>query len=493
MAPTGSFSRTSAMISEMSKNKLAKNLILSLAAQALSLLVSFIVGFIVPKFIPELEYSFWQMFLLYYGYVGIFHFGLIDGIVLRYAQYDYEELDKPRLRSQFAVLLILTGAVTLVAVNISALAMGGNARLVALLVSAGIILKNCFTYTLYTFQMTNRITHYAALVIGQRLVYGLIMLGLLAFGVDDFYWYCIADLASELLAALVGAMFNRGLYFGRLISMREALREAWGNISSGAFLLVANLSSMLIVGSAKMICQWRFDELVFGKVAFSFSVANLFLTFVSAISVVLFPSLKRMREEEYPDTYGKIRSMISPVLFAVLLAYFPGCWILTRWLPNYASSLIYLGILLPLIVFSSKTNLLTNNYLKVYRKERWMLWINLCAVIFGATLSFVCAYVLDDLELMLYALILTIMLYSFASEFIVMRLIKRVRVIDFAVELGMTAIFIFAARFCSLWIGCGVYALALVLYGILYHRSIAELCRPLWRRLKKNKTPNENN
>ena len=477
----------------MSKNKLAKNLILSLTAQALSLLVSFIVGFIVPKFIPELEYSYWQMFLLYYGYVGIFHFGLIDCIVLRYSQYDYEELDKARLRSQFAMLLILTGAVSLVVVNVSAFALAGNTRLVALLISAGIVLKNCFTYTLYTFQMTNRITHYAGLVVGQRMLYGLIMLGLLVFGVTDFYWYCIADLASELIAALVGAFFNRGLYFGKLIAVREGLRETWKNISSGGFLLVANLSSMLIVGSAKMICQWRFDELTFGKIAFSFSVANLFLTFISAISVVLFPSLKRMREEEYPDTYRKIRGMISPVLFGILIAYFPGHWILTRWLPNYAASLVYLGILLPLIVFSSKTNLLTNNYLKVYRKEKWMLGINLCAVIFGASLSFICAYVLEDLELMLYALILTVMLYSFASELIVMRLINRVRVVDFGVELAMTVVFIVAARYLDLWIGCGVYALALIAYGIIYRKNLTEMCRPLLRRLKKNRTPNENN
>ena len=31
------------------------------------------------------------------GYVGVLHFGLLDGIVLRYSQYDYDELDKPRI------------------------------------------------------------------------------------------------------------------------------------------------------------------------------------------------------------------------------------------------------------------------------------------------------------------------------------------------------------------------------------------------------------
>ena len=36
--------------------------------------------------------------------------------------------------------------------------------------------------------------------------------------------------------------------------------------------MLANWSAMLIVGGAKMIIQWHWDELVFGKVSFAFSV-----------------------------------------------------------------------------------------------------------------------------------------------------------------------------------------------------------------------------
>ena len=61
----------------------------------------------------------------------------------------------------------------------------------------------------------------------------------------------------------------------------------------------------------------------------------------------------------------------------------PGQLYREKWIPAYAVSLQYLAILVPIVVFSSKVNLLTNNYLKVYRKEKSMLLVNLVSVALG--------------------------------------------------------------------------------------------------------------
>lgn len=456
----------------MNNKRLAKNLILSVGAQLVSLLTSFIVGLIVPKYIEELQYSYWQIFLLYYGYVGIFHFGLLDGLILKYSQYDYDQLDKARMRSQFQALLLIISVVTIVMASVCLFSLGGEYVWIGLLISIGVIIKNVFTYTMYTFQMTNRINLYAALVIAQRLLYGILIIGCLLFDIGDFYWFCIADLASELVAAFVASFFNKGLYFGKGLPWKETFRETRLNVSAGLFLMISNLSSMLIVGGAKMVIQWRWDELTFGKLAFSFSVANLFLAFVTAVSVVLFPSLKRMREEEYPQLFEKIRGAMMPILFLVLLMYFPGCWVLKRWLPKYVDSLMYLGILLPLIVFSSKNNLLVNNYLKVYRKEKLMLAVNMGAVGLGFVLFLVGAYGLNSLDWILFFLIAAIMASSIVSEIIVTKILGQGKYFHFVIEFLMTAAFIISARFLSLWIGCAVYAGAFVVYAIIYRKQI---------------------
>lgn len=472
----------------VSNRKIATNLIMSVLAQIISIVVSFILGFIVPKYIDEFQYSYWQTFILYVGYVGVFHFGLLDGIVLRYSQYDFDELDKPRIRSQFQLTLNFVSLLALIGCLTSVCTDNIVTKEIVILVSIGIITKQVFGYTSYSFQITNRITKYAVLVIAQRAVYAIYIVILLACRVNNFMWYCIADLFGDVFAIFLGAIFNRGMYFGKALPIAECFKEAWLNISSGIMLMVANFSSSLLVGGAKMMIQWRWDELVFGQVSFSFSVSNLFLTFVTAISVVLFPSLKRMKEEDLPDIYTKIRNIISPLLFFAMIVYFPGCWILEKWLPNYSDSLVYLGILLPIIIFSSKVSLLTNNYLKAYRKEKLMLVINVASVLFGMAIFAIGAYILNDLEFVLYFLVAVIMLRSVASEIAVTRIIKKRIAKDFLIEFVMTVAFIVAVRCLELWWACLAYVCIFVIYAIIYRKSIAALLHVFINMLKRSKS-----
>lgn len=468
-------------------NTIVKNVFLSVFVQLISLFVSFLINLIVPRFISEYQYAYWQTYILYVNYVGILHFGLLDGIVLRYSQYDYEDLDKTVIRSQFKVLLGITTSISIASMLVCGFLLSDIYRNVFWLVSIGMVTKNLVTYTSYTFQITNRINRYATVTIAQRVFFGIAVSALLLFKVTDFYWFCIADLCGDIVAIFLGALFNKGLYFGKSISIKETIKETKTNISSGFLLLIANWSSILLIGSAKMIVQWRWDELVFGKVSFSFSVSNLFLTFVTAISVVLFPTLKRMEQDKLPSLYRSIRNTISPVLFYAMLCYFPGCWILEKWLPAYQPSLVYLGILLPIIIYTSKVSLLTNNYLKAYRKEKAMLIINVVSVLVAFVLFALSAYVFNDLTMLLVCIVLVIMGRSIVSEIVVMKMINIKFVSDFVIEAIMTVLFILCAKAFSLWVGFLIYFVCIVFYSIYYRNNLKAMLRQVFGKLKRAK------
>ena len=458
----------------LNKNSIKKNVFLSLLVQVISLAVSFILNLIVPKFIPELEYAYWQSFVLYAGYVGVLHFGLLDGLVLRYSQYDYDQLDKPRIRSQFRALLLGNGFITLVSILFISIFVGGVNRLVFILVALSVLSRNLFTYTSYIFQITNRINIYAKLVISQRVFFGVFTILLLVFHVEQFYMYCIADLCADFFGVLVGFFYNRDMYIGSSITTKEAMSELKLNVSSGCMFLVANWSSALLISGAKMIIQWHWGDLVFGKVSFSFSISNLFLAFVTAISVVLFPQLKRMEKDKLPQLYMMIRNAITPVLFLSLWCYYPGCLILERWLPKYVESLSYLGIMMPIIIYASKVSLLTNNYLKAYRAEKKMLLVNVVAVVLSMTSFVISAYVLDNMNLMLYFIVLFIMFRSVLSEMIVAKIIRVNIIRDYIIEAFMTMAFILSATRLKFVYGCLVYAALLVLYLYIYRNSLLQ-------------------
>ena len=472
---------------QISTKKFVSNIALSVAAQIVSVLVSFVMGLIVPKFIDEFSYAYWQLYILYAGYVGVLHFGLLDGIVLRYGAYDYDELDKKRIRSQFTCLLLTTALIGVIVASVSLGVMQGERSIVFVLVAVSIVLKNITTYNSYIFQITNRISRYVIITIAQRLAYGIAVVVLLVCGVKEFYWYCLADILGDCVGISIGIALNRGsVYLGRMISLRETFRELCANLSAGIILMLANWSSILLIGSARMIIEWRWGELTFGKVSFAFSLTNIFLTFVTAVSVVLFPSLKRIEGDRLPQMYKNIRELISPLLFFALMLYFPGSWIVRLWLPNYAVSLDYLAILLPIIIFSSKVSLLTNNYLKVYRKEKSMLLVNLFSVALGVAVFSFCAYGLGHLNAMLVSVVLVIMLNSVLSETVVMRTIKVRIVKEFFYEAALTAGFILIAHYLDLLWGFLAYLGLFLIYCVLNFRTIGALFRRLLRRRAKS-------
>lgn len=471
------------MPKKITAKKFTSNVIISLSVQMISLAVGFILNLIVPKFIDEYQYSYWQTYLLYVGYVGVLHFGLLDGLVLRYSQYDYDELDKERVRSQFKLLLGFTTILMAIAILVALIFTKAEARFIVIFVAIGIISKNIHTYNSYSFQITNRINKYALVVIAQRLTYGVVVVALLAMRVNNFVYYCLADLAGDLASAVISIFFNRGMYFGKSLKAREAFSELKTNVFAGIILMLANFSASLIIGSAKMIVQWRWDELVFGKVSFAFSLSSVFMTFITPISIVLFPSLKRLDQNTLPSLYKSIRSSVSLVLFGIMLFYYPGCWIIEIWLPKYAQSLLYLGYLLPIIIFSSKVNLLTNNYLKVYRKEKSMMLVNVCSVVAGIAAFAICAYVFDSLVALILSIVVVIMANSVASEIMVFKVIGQRVIKEYVIEAAMVVVFILSATLLSRWYGMLAYAAAFLVYCGLNFSAL----KSIFARFKRKK------
>ena len=70
---------------------LLKGFSISIGANLVTIMVSLIVTLILPKFISVEQYGYWQVYLFYTTYIGIFHLGITDGIYLRYGGKQYEE------------------------------------------------------------------------------------------------------------------------------------------------------------------------------------------------------------------------------------------------------------------------------------------------------------------------------------------------------------------------------------------------------------------
>lgn len=450
----------------MSNYNLKRNILYSVSAQIISLSVSFITGLIVPKFISEIQYAYWQTYQLYAGYAGIFHFGVLDGMVLRFSQYDYENLEKKRVRSHF---LFLLGLESLLACLLFFFSKGINQfaeRRIFAFVAISLISKNLYTYSSFLLQITNQISRYARLVVAHRALYGAFVVASLIGRFGKYELFCMADLACDFFAIIYCAFLCKAAFFGVTESFRDAIRDIKASLTSGIKLMIANVSPSLLISNAKMIIQWCWGTLVFGQISFAFSLSTVFVTFLSAISVVLFPTLKRMDKNEYPDFYVGLRRISSRFLFGALLLFFPGYFILSLWLPSYLPSLSCWGILLPYIVFSARVNLLTNNYLKAYRKEQIMLFINIIIAVVAICLYVISAYILNNMIFVLLAVVISIASISMVSESIVGKLIGVSIRKDILMDIVLTVAFFISANLLDLRLGFFIYLFSYAAYFV---------------------------
>ena len=84
----------------MSKSvRLIRNISYSVIANLVSFLVGVTVVLLVPQLVGVEEYGYFQLFLFFISYVGFFHFGWADGVILRYAGEHWERLNRPRFAS----------------------------------------------------------------------------------------------------------------------------------------------------------------------------------------------------------------------------------------------------------------------------------------------------------------------------------------------------------------------------------------------------------
>ena len=80
------------------KKKNFKDILKVAFSNLAKLLSGVLVGLLLPKIIGVTDYGYYKTFTLYGVYVGLFTFGITDGIYLKFGGQDYDALDKAKFR-----------------------------------------------------------------------------------------------------------------------------------------------------------------------------------------------------------------------------------------------------------------------------------------------------------------------------------------------------------------------------------------------------------
>lgn len=454
-----------------SKTKsLFQNLRYAVSANLFIMLISIVTSLVLPIFLSIKDYGYWQLYLFYYGYVGFFHFGWLDGIYLKEGGNDYSDLDHHKLGSEFWYHFIYEILIGVTIIFASLIIIDQQDKLsVILLTIMAMIITNCRTFLLLLFQATNRIKDYANLARNDRYIFLLVVLAYIFLGGRNYIYIIIFDILSKLIMLIYGCYLARDLIFIRILAFHKVKTDIKDNISSGSSLMLSTIASGLITGFSRLFVEDNWNISTFAKLSFTLSISNMIMTFINAVSVVIFPLLRKTSMSTLKEMYSRIRSIFVVFSFAILLSYFPLAKIMESILPAYKDSLEYMGILFPMVVYEGRMSLLISTYLKTIRKERFILVSNIMTLIVSVSLSFFCVFFLGNLKMTVASILLSIFLRCLIAE----KLLTGELGIDISkkiiLETLLTILFVVCNLLFTHWLAFILYFALYTLY-VLYNK-----------------------
>ncbi|PIO82998.1 hypothetical protein BSQ39_05120 [Loigolactobacillus backii] len=401
----------------MKIRQLLSNFSYTIFSNFVTLGVSTILILIVPKLIGIKAYGYWQLYMFYTSYAGVLAFGWIDDIYLRFGGWQYDELDKTLFHSQFLMILMSQLVISFFVFIYSLFNSDANMKFIFQMFAICLVLYNMRVFILYVLQDTNRIREYALINSIGRVIYFILAIVILLVGVRKYKPLIIADLIGRTTALFFGIYAIRDIVFLKLSTFYWSFYEAWLNISVGIKLLVANFAGLLIIGVVRYGIQMFWGVSVFGKVSLTLNISNLLMTFISAISLVLYPVLRRMSRQKAKNIYLDIREILMIVLFFGMFLYYPIDYLLPIWLPKYQDSLVYMALLFPMCIYQGKFELLVNTFLKTFRYEKALLNINLISLLISVVVTAFNVFFIHNLTVLMFSIILILWVQSSLGEF----------------------------------------------------------------------------
>lgn len=451
-------------------NKKLKDFFYALGANILTFVMGFVTGFLIPKFLGIEDYAYIKVFTFYLSYVGILHFGFLDGIYIKFGSYDYEDLPREKFRGYFKFLLlfqiveavILSLAILLFVKDI-------NRSNVMYFVVFNMIIMNTTSLFAFIHQFTKRFKLFSINMVLTKLLYVVGCLVLFLLNMYRYNEYIVLQTIANVIILFVYIWYNREIVIGKSESLKENINEYFSLIKNGFFVMVGNLMTIIILGIDRFFVDRFFTITDFAMYSFAYSLVSLFYILLNSLTMVLYPYLTRAKEDTYKGVYENIRMAISILMGSTLAGYFIIKIVVIKFVPQYVESFTIIIFLIPTLIFSAHISILVVNFYKVLNETTDYTKNNIVALILGIAANFIGYFIYKStVSISIATLIAFIIWVLYSDSYFKKRLkvnVLKSQVFDFLIVI----LFITCALMLNWYIGFIVYCIFfIIILGLKY-------------------------
>lgn len=414
------------MFTDKIKNALI-NLLKVSSSNIIIMLSGILVGLLLPKILGIADYGYYRTFTLYTSYVGLFHFGFSDGIYLKYGGKRYDELDEGQFRLYSRFIIGLELIISLLILAFAMIFLSHQYRFIFVCVGIYLVVNNITSYYQMISQITGRFNELSTRNILQSTLTSVILILLLVIhNISDksisYRTYTITTLIINGLLACWYVYTYRDIVFGKIKTAfyRESM---WSFIVLGFPLTISNLCSTLILTIDRQFVNVLFSTKVYAIYAFAYNLLALVTTALNSISTVLYPTMKRIDDNNVVrDSYNNLIMWVLILVSLCLAVFFPLSWFIHWFLPKYVESLAFFKIILPGLIFSSAVTLIIHNYYKIEGENVLFFKKTVIVLILSIIVSWL-AYIIfkTPKSISIAAMLIMIFWYVYMNQFFVKR------------------------------------------------------------------------
>ena len=441
---------------------LKKNLLKVFSANFVQTITSIIVGFIVPSILTIEGYANLKTYTLYMTYVGIMHFGFVDGLYLKYGGKDIEKISLAKLKGEHFLLLVMQIIMTSIFLVISWL----SHDVVLILLTISILPANLVSFHKQFYQAVGRFNRYSRILNIYSLTYIIFNLSLVFLVKStSFEVYCLTNLVCNTFALLYSEY-----HFIKLVKNQKMIvsKESLKHIKSGFMLMSGNLAAIFLYSIDKWFVKFFFEVKDFSYYSFAVSMFNIIVVFLNSVSITFYNVFAKKEEKNF---IIKVKDTLLFLGAFASMAYFPLAIFLHFFLPKYVPSLTIIALSFATFPYLFIIKAIFVNLYKSRKKEKKYTKIVLGMLVVACSLNGLAMLIYKDITTIALATLLSFIIW-YVISFIDFKYLKSDwREVLFLVII--TSSFIICSHLANVIIGCVIYLVVLIVSELAIFRKLS--------------------
>lgn len=477
---------------ELIKKRIAiRNIIIVAISNIISLAAGVLTGFLLPKIMDKVDYSSYKTFTLYTSYIGVLHFSICDGIYLKYAGSTYDELEKSKFGVFTRFFYIVETILSAITILVGVFFLQGVYKFTAIFVGVNILAYNAITY----YELISQATQRFKLVSLRNVIRAsilIVVIGILSALYffngfkPSYYLYTTIFLSINIVLMLWYMITYRKITFGHFDTFKQHKTELKGLYKVGFILLICNFITQVLFIVDQQFVNILFDEIDFANYAFAYSLVQLILVAINAVSVVIYPTLNKTSDENVKSNYSIINTYLIVFMSLAIVVYYPLHWFVGFFLNNYVESLPIFRIILPGILISASITAIKANIYKKLKHIPLFLIMALIMLAFSIGINFAAYFMFKSMFAISVATVITNAIWYIVTELFLIIKYKVKWVKNFIFLILIIAAYYLVYLVPNIYIGGAIYFVVLIiLVAILFRNEMKEALKIFIKKKEK--------